>query len=976
MFHASCGGLSLGPNYALDAIFAQEDYVRVAFLKSHGGGMDNWVHRRDEAIDLVRNLDAQGVVNIYFGASQYLPDTDYETGFGEHRCLATRCIPFDVDYGEDGHRKESSFATYNEAIGYLFSLPLLPNLIWHTGHGFQGLYLVDEAIDLTTTDGRACYEAIVGTIQAMCHGDSKGNPADLFRVPGTVNQKPDLPAVRGNIVYADLQRHYSVCELQAIAEGYCLMSDVDIPDEENDDDDYIDPMEGDADVPYTAIADDIRADIEADHDDRSKAMFACIAKIVHRYPGISPESVVDAIEHGHDFTEKYEDRLDDQVCRVLSKLEVEFETENSPVALDAMCTEIASIVVGDCPTLESDLEHVLGVYAREFGIEGPEYLFESAVLFDAATKHHKHCVIEGGCGGGKSTFAKCAAVCAAMRGQRCAIVMQTIDEVDGVADELRQLAHSAGVDVNIGVYHGFNQRRCHELSGRTLNWKQCVRNDPGAECHRCSSRQSCAYYNRSVALDTADVLVITHAGFIGLIERNSKAFEDQNVFIDEDLAAFATMTLTDSDLGLAAEYLEDDLGVLLGGLFPGSDLWARARFGPGLIPRYFADDHYVYFTKSDLPDVETILSQVRARLFSRNTVNSPSGYLRPHELDRAEDILFNILHCFRGGDPEAGYALHLSHQRGRQYYTIRKRRLVLGSGLPTRTCVLLNATASLSESEYSIDVPVLRFPGLQRSRPPVKLGVVVGNPMESRLDTNVDAGMQLLRDFATPADVLVCTAAKQDPGGIAELIRDTFGCPPRITHLPRGRTRGTNAAGHCDLVFLPAMPLFTTIDTCGLAAALRLRQTIPRSHIFNAKGYPAMSAGAFRFAPVQQQYTRAAIDELYQTLYRGSIRNGREMTAIITMPDASWLGVLWRLGLRNIHGIHAIAGSITDDHRVRGMTALPELLELSPGSCIEKSEIAKRFGYTTWRTGKRYLRSLLAPFFDDPGDRVLIRRSE
>ncbi|MCG6535552.1 MAG: hypothetical protein L7F78_12875, partial [Syntrophales bacterium LBB04] len=100
----------------------------------------------------------------------------------------------DIDYGSDGHKKPSTHKTYDDALQAINSLPLRPSLVIHSGRGFQGYWMLSEAVDVLKT-GIKKLESINGNLSKTLGGDQGTQDISrVLRVPGTFNLKiPDNP---------------------------------------------------------------------------------------------------------------------------------------------------------------------------------------------------------------------------------------------------------------------------------------------------------------------------------------------------------------------------------------------------------------------------------------------------------------------------------------------------------------------------------------------------------------------------------------------------------------------------------------------------------------------------------------------------------------------------------------------------------------------------------------------------------------
>ncbi|MEI6425214.1 MAG: PriCT-2 domain-containing protein, partial [Lentisphaerota bacterium] len=153
--------------------------------------------------------------NLHCGVSTY----DGQ-GFKSENAVSTCGISNDVDYGTIGHGKPSKFATREEALNHINGLPLKPSALWDSGHGIQGVYLLDSSVLYNYAERAAMLLAAKQLVCTVTYSDKVTSPAQLFRLPGTVNDKsrqfPDALPVRGTILKPlDTKCRYSLEDIIA-----------------------------------------------------------------------------------------------------------------------------------------------------------------------------------------------------------------------------------------------------------------------------------------------------------------------------------------------------------------------------------------------------------------------------------------------------------------------------------------------------------------------------------------------------------------------------------------------------------------------------------------------------------------------------------------------------------------------------------------------------------------------------------------
>lgn len=937
-----------------DAMYGDADIVRVAI------GGTRFKNQGVRGRDLRRHvdaLDAAGTANIYVGIAAH--DTHGAPAWDASTIVSARAFCLDVDYGTVGHRTTTPFRTAAEALSYIRTLPLAPHAIWSTGHGFQAAFFLDSPMDLRTAAAKEIYAATARGLGRIALSDHGSSPADLIRVPCTLNVKPDCSPIPGAFVDTDrLSLHISLAELQAFV-GTVAAATADTEDDAEPE--AADPMSGTETVRFDQLSADLQAYIRDGHDDRSAAMFAAVASIVREARGIAPASVIDCIRSGPAFREKYGSRLAKEVRRCLRKIEIADAAEDVPSTFGIRPS--TDIALRSCRPLPPALEATVRAAVACRGIEDAQRIVDTATYMHEIISAHCKAVIEAPCGSGKTTVAAAIAIHRARARKRTAIVVATVDDVCTLYTEVKELAAATSTVVSIGVHHGFRPEFCERLTGTARTWQQCILRDPAAACHSCAANTKCSYYCRDRALKDAEIVIMPHAGFITILERTPTAFRNRLVIVDEDPQIFCGLDLSPADLELAGYYLRrDGDAAALSALFPGCGLHLQSIPGcPVDRGGVYATRNYVAYSRADLDRIRAVLRRIRARMFAdpRRRLCPPQDYMLPAESEHAEDVLLGILQFFRGTALEANFVCHIQNLAEPGTVSIRKRRIGPHGFPKNLKVVILNGSAGCSRVRTPEDMPVCRCPDLVRPMATLGLTVVHGNPMRSRLVDNMNAGLEGLRRLGLrPRNVLVVTAATEDPADYRKCIKEALP-DATIMHLTRGRTRGTNVARSCDLLFLPGMPLFTTIPECAMAAALELGKTIPVTALLDDAGKPAMSAGAFRFVPVQREYMRGALDELYQALYRGSLRDGLGMDAVVVLPHASWLSALWDLGLQGFHFRCAVPATGKRGRRLAAFAGLCRILWASAGTELPKTAVAECFGFPTWKAAKRTVLPLI-----------------
>ena len=100
----------------------------------------------------------------------------------------------EIDYGSLGHKKETEFANYQEALNAINKFNLTPSIVVHSGGGFHCYWVMRNPLRVSDY-GIATLENINKALSQSLNGDSGTHDLSrVLRVPGTFNFKnPDNP---------------------------------------------------------------------------------------------------------------------------------------------------------------------------------------------------------------------------------------------------------------------------------------------------------------------------------------------------------------------------------------------------------------------------------------------------------------------------------------------------------------------------------------------------------------------------------------------------------------------------------------------------------------------------------------------------------------------------------------------------------------------------------------------------------------
>ncbi len=951
-------------NYAIASLFQAlyREGEFVYFAQNDGTKFHQYTLGYSEIEDWF--LTNQAKPNLYFTPSVLLnkeSTPDLRDSFSKQRGF---CL--DLDFGTEGHKVKTHFTNEAETLCYLKSLPIKPTMIWNTGHSIQALYLLDKKLDLTNQEARDEWLKICTTIKTLSYSDTLPSPEHLFRIPCTINLKEGCAPVTSNIIEFNSANITSMETLQKLHYQYGIDDLIEQKTKL-----YRHSARSD-DIPFKDLPEEAQ-DIALDPGtgDRSHDFFIVVLKL--NSMGYSLETIHGALLENVDFADKYGDRLEKELQRILDKISgnkaVYYSRNTDHTALVRSTEMLETHRLTECSDPDSDVVGMLKKYIAEFALASTDALQNSLKFHEHLFNKCDSGVFETGCGYGKSTWALCRIAAKAAGTEPYIYIVETLDAV--------RKAHSVllNLDPNMdaGVYHGFDQQQCKSLTGKSRTWKETVKGDE-CICNTCAHHKACTFYGRDKALKQS-AAIMTHQGFLILAEQgkiNTKA----SVIIDEDL-----QTMLSADFTLK-ELLDIDRWTCkvtgnqyrnLGKLLPGTLMehyieHSVLKYDPTLNNPTYCGNHYAAFS-SNTKLVKDGLSDIGM------AISSAMGSVPEH--------VWSFYFFFRSArNLETDFILHETQDKnGTPRLHLKKNRIGLGS-IKARKLWILNASASLSPNTYPDSMKIHRCVDLQPNSHRVNLYVIEANPMRSKVGDNINASNALLKahsELKRHTKVLL-TLSKQDGSGakIIKMLKPALHHDVDIKVINRGRLKGTNEVSDRTLVVLSCMSVFTTVDNCAMELALDNKRTIPRPSIYNKHGAPRMHRGYFEVPDIQEIYACSALDELYQALYRSAIRMDQDVDVVIAIPHLEWLSALHRTVLPDFALQAAYRwkdGKLDDNPQVLGFC---ELLEIAEGESIKKSDIAGKLGFkgkTAWKDNKDRILFWLDPFFD-AGTRELIRKKK
>ena len=122
--------------------------------------------------------------DVYFGVNP-------RTGKGGKKKNIQYFVAFhaEIDYGTDGHKKQSKYQTYEEALTAINNFSPKPTIIVHSGGGFHCYFVLTEPVKVKEV-GVEFLENINKAICLELGGDiGTHDLSSILRVPGTFNNK-------------------------------------------------------------------------------------------------------------------------------------------------------------------------------------------------------------------------------------------------------------------------------------------------------------------------------------------------------------------------------------------------------------------------------------------------------------------------------------------------------------------------------------------------------------------------------------------------------------------------------------------------------------------------------------------------------------------------------------------------------------------------------------------------------------------
>ena len=146
--------------------------------------------------------------NFYFGVC---PRENTNSGRKENICYTT-VLWTDLDYGQDGHKKKSKFATQEEALTEVRKFEFKPSIVVNSGGGLYIYWVLKELEEIKDV---SYIEGIIKGVTQYLGGDiGTQDITRILRVPDTFNLKlPDKPR-RCEVIEFNQGKRYNLSDFE------------------------------------------------------------------------------------------------------------------------------------------------------------------------------------------------------------------------------------------------------------------------------------------------------------------------------------------------------------------------------------------------------------------------------------------------------------------------------------------------------------------------------------------------------------------------------------------------------------------------------------------------------------------------------------------------------------------------------------------------------------------------------------------
>lgn len=571
-------------------------------------------------------------------------------------------------------------------------------------------------------------------------------------------------------------------------------------------------------------------------------------------------------------------------------------------------------------------------FCKIVGIEVTEKLIDSCSFLESVWQNNRFAIVALACGFGKSVYSCIKAALDATEENPIAILLEMREDAENkyhILDALcpGKVGHRAGWSIHNCVHPRKEFIKDYENKRKVL-------------CSDCANKLACLYYKSANAHKKA-IYVATKDAFIYDLKAHPERFKNTSVIIDEDIQNLAKAVFTAQELSCLGYHMKIlGISTLFDEAFPmvGFDAAGNIIFKPE------ANDAAI----NSMVRLQRSLGYLEKDFYSK-------GLALPVNEEKNSTIA-KFISFFKCRDYDApSYAAIVDNGS----LTLLRKKIEL-KALPVKKVMVLDATANYSQNQFALDTMICDCPELLEKYPlPLaKFYIAIGNPTQSRRNPHSIYLEHMGLPDNLPLDIMI--AENHNGKCFTKAAEDTLRRKANINSIlpiSRGKLRGTNEACHATVAILSTAGIFEGVRSTMLKAALFYDHTIKADEVFAPDGKLLMYKGAFSSIKMQHIYTCNCVSTIYQGLYRTALRRGREITAMIAIPNAAWLRELSKLMRFEVCGVF---GDPVTGRRIKG---LAELLQLPDGHKMTKQTAAAALGYAGYKRNKRVILSYLAEGF-------------
>ena len=494
-------------------------------------------------------------------------------------------------------------------------------------------------------------------------------------------------------------------------------------------------------------------------------------------------------------------------------------------------------------------------------------------IYDSTNKS----IVDVPCGGGKSVWAQ--AKCMQTLENPCTTgLIVVVDRIETAEKRLNTLLELGYSGQDIGIYHSYNEKLCHELSGKTIRFKNIAKKENRHICKGCETNTQCNYYLRRSNLKKK-VVFMCHEGFCRLYERK-RIPKDKCIIIDEEILNLYCDTFTKARLEafIALEPVNS----------PSPNIDIIKNIMRSLLA--VMDDRLSIL--STIQWTNLINDDIKDDALAELTGSSSSS--EDDDLDLAIELHKELLNQFAYVFA-TGYDVYIWAEE-KEVIAARNR---ISFDIPNRI-LMLNGSAQLSRYIYNNDeMHIWSCSGLRDTLPNLKLTSIQVNPTQKKLkDVDIiNSILQYSKEKLGDSGVFFTINKKN--GSLIELIKQHF---PNVKDKDigkRGSIIGSNEWTEYRLGVM-ASSLFNNMSFYALSASLRNKREYPQHTLFNYNAEKLIFSPKFTKhfkllnEDVNDEFQRHAVYELHQHIMRLNCRvdNLSNTEVVVLLPNIEMVKLL------------------------------------------------------------------------------------